>query len=315
MTRLVFSALLLVCLLPPVSVSAGPAEGERVLAVVNGEKITLSDYRRFLLKVDPSLTSARVDEGLLKKAVEEKLILQEASRKGVRVSDQEVETSIREFLKEHRISEAEFEKKIRSQGMSLSDYRRWLKEDTLVLAKTAGRELNGKTVVGEQEERDYYERNRDLYRQWQGAVQLKAILLTFHSRPSAAEATYMELKAMKIADELSRGESFEKLASLYSEDPAKKADGGFGEFREGELIPTVEKAILSLREGGVSNPLWLNEGLYIFRLTSREGERFTPFESVRAAIGGILLKQKRDEQYSAWVRSLWEKSDITFTVQ
>jgi peptidyl-prolyl cis-trans isomerase SurA len=308
------SALLFLSLLVFV-VSAAAAEKERTLATVNGALVTFSDYRRFLLKIDPSVRTDTVDEAILKKVIEETLILQEASRKGVRVSDEEVERSIRDFLKENNLTEKEFEKKISAQGMKPSDYRRWLKENIIVLVKIIGKEVDGKTAVTDGEIRSFYERNRDWYREGEETIQVKAILFKLSDTPSPAEATYLEIKAMKIEAALRRGEPFEKLAGLYSEDPSKESEGAWGEFRKGDLVPAIERRLLQLKEGEVSEPMWRKEGIYIFKVIRREGDRFASFESVKGDIRRTLLQKKRDERYAEWVKSLWEKADIEIRVK
>lgn len=308
------SAPLFFCLLV-FAVSAAGADNERILATVNGAPVTFSDYRRFALKIDPSLRTDGIDGEILKKVVEETLILQEASRQGVRVSDKEVEGSIRDFLKENNLTVKEFEKKISAQGMKPSDYRRWLKDNIIVLVKMIGKEVNDKTAVNDGEIKDYYERNREWYREGEETIKVKAILLKLSDTPSPAEATYLEIKAINIGETLRAGEPFEKLAGLFSEDLSKKSDGDWGEFRKGDLVPAIEKKLLQLKEGEVSGPLWSKEGLYIFKLAKRQAERFAPFESVKEDIRRTLLKQKRDERYAEWVNSLWKKANIEILVK
>jgi len=308
------SALLLLSLIL-FAVSSAGAEKERILATVNGAPVTFSDYRRFVLKIDPSTRTDGVDDAILKKVIEETLILQEASRRGIRVSDKEVEGSIRDFLKENNVTAKEFENKISAQGMKPSDYRRWLKENIIVLVKMIGKEVNDKTAVSDGEIKDYYERNREWYREGEETIQVKAILLRLSDTPSPAEATDLEIRAMKIREALGRGEPFEKLAGLYSEDPSKRSDGAWGEFRKGDLVPAIEKKLLQLKEGEVSGPLWSKEGLYIFKLAKRQGERFAPFESVKEDIRRKLLQQKRHERYAGWVNSLWKKANIEILVK
>ncbi|MGE5300616.1 MAG: hypothetical protein ACM3MB_06585 [Acidobacteriota bacterium] len=58
-----------------------------------------------------------------------------------------MEWSIRDFLKENNLTAKEFENKISEQGMKPSDYRRWLKENIIVLVKMIGKEVNDKTAV------------------------------------------------------------------------------------------------------------------------------------------------------------------------
>ncbi|MGE5300615.1 MAG: hypothetical protein ACM3MB_06580 [Acidobacteriota bacterium] len=69
------SSLLLLSLIM-FAVSSAGAEKERILATVNGAPVTFSDYRMFVLKIDPSTRTDGVDDAILEKVIEETLILQ-----------------------------------------------------------------------------------------------------------------------------------------------------------------------------------------------------------------------------------------------
>jgi len=303
-----FLAFLIVINLLAISPSARGGDG--VLAVVNGEKLTASDYRRFLLKIDPAMTGDTVDGRLLNKAIEEKIIVQEASKRGIKVSGAEVERSIKEFLEENHVSEADFEKRIKERGMSTEEYRKWLREDIIVIAKIIDIDVDGKVVVDDNEMRAYYESNRQQYRKGPETMRVKAIFMKVGSNASPAEVTYVKLKAIKILSELEKGEAFDRLAGLYSEDPSKKYDGTFGEFKKGDLVPALDRRLSEMKEGETSGPVWTMEGVYILKLVKRQNGEFVPFETVKDDIRNLLVKKERDQRYAEWVKVLWEKSVI-----
>ena len=56
---------------------------DRVLATVKEETITLSDYQRFVSETTQKEESKTVDEALLKKMIEEKVVLGEAVRRKI----------------------------------------------------------------------------------------------------------------------------------------------------------------------------------------------------------------------------------------
>src|SRR5512136_2924273 len=80
-------AILVVLCLPENSHGAMP---DRVVAIVNNEAITLTDYKLFVKYIGLQDSGEEVDEGLLKKLIEEKIILCEAKNRGIEVSDGEV---------------------------------------------------------------------------------------------------------------------------------------------------------------------------------------------------------------------------------
>ena len=57
-------------------------------------------------------------------------------------------------------------------------------------------------------------------------------------------------KALKVLYEARQGKDFIALAKEYSDDPAAKKDGGdLGNFKRGEMLADLEKAILPLKTG------------------------------------------------------------------
>jgi peptidyl-prolyl cis-trans isomerase SurA len=293
----------------PVVCFAGADEG--VLAVVNGEPVTLADYRRFLLKVDPSLNRAQVSDKLLKKLIDERLILQEARKKRVVVTDREVEQSIREFILQHKLAEGEFEKTIILRGMTVSDYKKWLKENVIVLAKMLDATVDNGVSVTAKEIEEYYGQNRNLFIREPEKMTVGAIVLLQSENPSPEEITGMKIKSLRIVSELRKGESFGKMASLHSEDPSREKDGVMGDFKRGDLVPALEAVLTVLKDGEVSDPVWLKEGVYILKLIKRIEPVFLPLSEVSATIDSTLRSERRERKYSEWIRSLWERSTIS----
>ncbi|MFN3396632.1 MAG: SurA N-terminal domain-containing protein [Thermodesulfovibrionales bacterium] len=79
---------------------------DRVLATVNDEFITLSDYRIYLKREGYTYTEG-VDEGILNRMIEERLILREARKKGITSTDPEIDEMINEIAKERGVSKDE----------------------------------------------------------------------------------------------------------------------------------------------------------------------------------------------------------------
>lgn len=300
------SAVLLLLLCPPL----WAAEAVAPLALVNGEKVTLADYRLFLLKFPPGTAGEGIDKEILRKLIDEKLILQEARKRGVSVTEEEVQKSIVDFLRESNLSEKAFEEQITGKGMSLKEYRAWLKENIIVLAKLTHLEVDEKVTVEDDEIRRYYAANRDRFVTGPERVRIKAIFLRLEASATLAEVTALKIKALRLVAELKRGTSFDTLAALYPENPLKAQDGVLGEFRKGDLVPALEKGIDALKDGDISPPLWLKEGAYIIKLEGRVRTP-SPLDAVRQDIRNRIYYEKKHALYGAWVKTLWERSAVT----
>ncbi|MEW6109888.1 MAG: SurA N-terminal domain-containing protein [Nitrospirota bacterium] len=290
--------------------NSGALTVDRVLASVNNEIITLSDYKRFVHKIDSVNETDPVDERILKSLIEEKIMLQEAGKKGIDASDDEIQKSITDFQKSNNLTSEEFERSLTEEGLSLNDYKKLLKENIISL-KLIDMEVISKVIVTDEEILNYYNKNKNLFLEHPEKHQIKAIFLKMSSNPSITEVTDLKIKSLKIYRELKDGESFDKMMSLYSEGFLNKHDEMLGEFQQGELIPVLDRRISEMKEGQISEPLWTRDGVYILKLIKKIKEKYTSVNMVKDGIYEILFEQKREEKFNEWMKSLWAKSSIT----
>lgn len=283
---------------------------DRVLAIVNNEVVTLSDYKRFISKAGSSASPEIVDESLLKKIIDDKIILIEAKKNGIIATESEISQIIKEFLKNNNLSDEEFKKRLAEEGMTITEYEVLLKEN-LISLKFIDRELNSKIIVTDKEIDDYYKKNISLFIDKPDRMLVKAIFIKFNDPPTLTGITDLKIKSLKIMSEIKKGEPFEKMIGLYADEPLKSHDGILGEFENGTLIPELDVTISSLNEGEVSKPVWTKEGVYILKMAMKIKGNYTPLTQVKDNIYTTLYQQKREEKFNEWLKSLWEKSSVT----
>lgn len=282
---------------------------DRVLATVNNEIITFSDYRKFAAKLDQPETTDAVNERILKNLIEEKIIQQHARKAGIDASENEVEKTLLEFQTQNNISREELIRSLSEEGMSLDDYKKMLKENIISL-KTIDREVNAKVFVTEAETAAYYQRNKKLFLDKPEKMEVKAILMRLSDSPSVTEVTDLKLKALKVYGQIRSGEPFDRMVSLYSEPGLKSRNGLLGEFEKGVLISQLDRKLSTMKEQEVSEPIWTKEGVYLLFLTKRKDETYIPLDAVRQQIHEKLYHIKKEDKFNEWMKSLWEKSSI-----
>jgi len=287
---------------------------ERVLATVNKEIITLSDYKRFLEKINSTEDAESVNEKILKSLIEEKIILQEAKNKGIDASDTEIGQTIKDFQKQNNLSVIEFEKRLAEEGISLGDYKKLLKENIISL-KLIDKEVNSKVIVTDEDISNYYRNNMKIFMDNPARMQVKAVFLKLSDTPSLTELTDLKIKSLKIYTEIKSGESFDKMVDLYSEETLKNRNGLLGEFEKRDLIPALDKKLSEMSEGEISEPVWTKEGVYILKLVKKTEETYVPLEKIRTQLYSTLHEQKKEEKFNEWMKSLWEKSSIKIKQQ
>ena len=75
-------------------------------------------------------------------------------------------------------------------------------------------------------------------------------------------------------DRVNKGENFNVLATLYSDDQGSAVKGGeLGFVNRGDLVPEFERAAFRLKEGEVSEIVESQFGLHIIQLISRRGDQ------------------------------------------
>ncbi|TAN43102.1 MAG: hypothetical protein EPN25_01250 [Nitrospirae bacterium] len=307
---LLFFSLVVLCCFACLKGVSNAAGEDRIIAEVNGEAVTDAEYRLFLLKDPTPDVRNTVDEKILTRLIEERLILHEAKKRRMTVSDNDVEQSIRDFQQRNSLSPQAFEKTINDKGMDLSQYKKWLKDNIIVIARITDSEVDSKVMVTEKDISDYYNQNRRLFVKDPEKILTGAIIMIMSENPSPDEITMMKLKSLRIYNELKKGTSFDAMVELYSEDPSKGKNGIIGEFRRGELVPELDKKLFGLREGEISEPIWVKEGIFILKHVRSLKETYVPVRDAREHIKATLLKERRETRYRTWIKSLWERSKI-----
>ncbi len=293
--------------------AAVPSDGmtvDRVVATIDKEAVTLSDYLLFAKSLGMPANKDVVDETVLKKLIEEKVILNEARKRGVETSDAEADRMIEELRKESGLSREDFEKEIVGEGMSFQRYRNLMK-DKMTALKLVEADVDSKVVVRDREIENVYNADKQAFVTSPATVDVKAIFLRLGEGATATEITDLKRKALRIAARLKDGENFGALVNRYSDEPLKGKGGKLGEFKKGTLIPQLDEQAFSMKVGEISDPIWVREGVYILKLEDRTAERFRSLAEVREEIRKRLYSQHRESLLSEWVKVLWEKASIT----
>jgi len=308
MINLPFISCIIFVLLITVSASYGFTL-DKVLAVVDNDAITLSDYLLFAKSMG-SGAHADVDEVLLKKLIEEKVMMHEATRRGIEVTDAETDIMIEEVRKESGVSHDDLEGELLKEGMNLKSYKKAIKE-RLVALKLIDAEVDSKVLVTEKEIEEFYSENWKDYVARPAQAEVKAIFLHLSEGATVTEITDLKRKALRIADRLRNSEDFDSLAEQYNDENLKNRQGKLGEFKRGALIAPLDAKAFSMRNGEISGPLWVKEGVYIVKLVNRTDDGLRPLGEVRGEIHKHLFTQMREKILNEWIRSLWEKAFIT----
>jgi len=285
---------------------------ERVVARVNGDIVTLSDFEARQIaevqgaRVPPERVEAYLRENnarILQDAIDDVLLLQRADDLGIRLRPEYIQEVIEGIKKENKIeSDQELERQLRQEGMTLSALKRNI-ERSIVRRQVLSRELENRSTVTEAEARaDYEARKADFTRS--ASVSLQEILVP---------AGQTEL-ARSLIERARAGEDFAELARRHSMAPSKTSGGELGRLNRGEMNPALEAAAFALHVGGVSAPLTTPQGLRIIKVLEKTEDTVVPFETARADILKRLGQERMSKTYEAYVEGLRKGALIKVTV-
>ncbi len=285
---------------------------ERVIARVNGEIVTLSDFEAKQLA---AVQAARVPEGeveaflrqnnarLLEEAMEELLLVDRAAALGFKLRPEYVDQFIDDIKKEQNItSEEEFQAQLKREGLTKEVLRRNI-ERSVVVRQVRSREIDPKAQVSEADVRAEYERRKATDFTRKATVHLMEIVLTGPDAAKAADA---------VATRLKSGEDFETLARQLSTSPSRGAGGDLGRVQPADLNPALARAIEDLHPGEVSAPVAIEDSYRILKVRERMADEVTAFDQVKDRIQEELSAARFEKVYADYIAEL--KKNAVYTV-
>ena len=124
------------------------------------------------------------------------------------------------------------------------------------------------------------------------SVRAQHILLAFPEQATPGQADSVAELAAQLQARAAAGESFESLASEYSDDSGSAVQGGdLGFFTSGVMVPPFEEAAFSLAVGEVSDPVLSSFGIHVIKVTDRKSPTFQAArDSYRDSIVFVRLR-------------------------
>lgn len=197
------------------------------------------------------------------------------------------------------IAEEDF-KKIKGNFKSEQEYNKYLAENGLneqqikenikknIILQNYVKKTSEKVKVTDKESREFYEKNKDSFKQ-QEEVRASHIIILFNKDRDEKKA---ETEINKIYNEIKKGLNFEEAAKKYSEDGSSQVGGDLGFFPRGKMVPEFEEVAFKMNKGEISKPFKSRFGYHILKVTDKKSEKQLSFEEVKQNIENILISEK-----------------------
>ncbi len=276
--RFILSAFILPALLIS-SLSAGAQQmADKIIAIVGKNRIILkSDLETQAAQAaeaDPNFAGdARCN--ILQQMVMQKMLIEQAERDSVVISPEEVEGNLENRIRYYTSLYGSKEKLEEVSGKTIfqlkEDYRDFIKEGMLA-ERVQGQILQNVKITPAEVQSFYAKIPADSLPYFPAMVEMGQIVIAPDVNPEVDQLTRQKLEEIR-EDILKNGADFETKASLYSEDPGSRNNGGdLGTVNRKSVVPEFAAAAFKLQNGEISQIVKTKYGYHIIQMVRRKGE-------------------------------------------
>lgn len=305
---------------PATTLPSSTKPPEAQIARVNGVALTQAQLDEETKRLFPyyAVHGGRVPAGaeaeLRRQAVHDavlhELMYQEARRRNLQVAPTKWQKRIGEIRSSFASRQA-YESAAKKQYGSAAEFERRLRRVMLV-EQLWDAEVIRKSVVTEQEVRNYYQGHQSQYLRPE-SVWLQSITIKV---PTSATPDQKK-EARKIAEQVlikakaaKNYEEFGVLAEQLSQDDWRVMMGDHRWVHRGTVTKDIEPAVFQLKTGEVSGVVESATGYLILRANEHQAQKQMSFDEMKASVRQGLEKEKREQRSKEFEESLRSKAKV-----
>jgi peptidyl-prolyl cis-trans isomerase SurA len=295
---------------------------EEIVARVNNEIITLSDYQKAMAEepkevqqecscsgdqLQTAVTAA--EKNVLRDLIDQQLLIQRAKDMNIDVTT-DVVNRLNDLRKQNNLATIDdLQKAVEESGQSWDDFKQQITDNALT-QEVIRQEVGQQVDVGPDDVQAYYNAHKSDFNRPEEVV-LSQILLSTEGK-TGADLEAVRKKAEDLRTRAMNGEDFAMLAKRYSDDTNTAASGGeLGVYqRDGSLQKPIEDAVFALQKGQVTEPIQVQNGFIILHIDQHYDAGIQPLEVVRDEIQNKLYEQKMDPEMRKYLSQLREESYV-----
>jgi parvulin-like peptidyl-prolyl isomerase len=273
------------------------------VAEIDGDAITVAEFTAEFFPLVEGYNTPSSDqeqealknlkEALLDQLIEKRLILHQAPKMGITVSDEELEEVLTSIKRDY--PEGGFEEFVQDEASLL----RWKEQlhKRLLIEKVISRVSQVTSPIDEKAIRQYYKKHRE---EFVVAEQVRVRQIVVKDRKDAES----------ILRKLKRGDLFDELARRYSLGPEAEEGGDLGSFGRGEM-PEEFDVVFSLQEGEISDIVQSPYGYHIFQVVTKGGRSELDFAQVKEQIRNLIIREEEEKTFQDWLKQIKKQASIT----
>ncbi len=277
--KLRYLLLLTSILLTPFNQVAHSQMLDGVYAIVNDDIITRQEFESAKRAVVSQLNSRKtplpaakiLDRQILERLIIERLQLQVAQRRGIRVSDEQLNQAITSIATRNKITLSQLQKRLAEQGRDYTEFRRGIRRK-LIIQNLLNLAIRNRLRITAEEIDDFLAKERQ-----QGDLNLEYdlshISISIAQDASTDEIQKARNKAETALKALQNGEKFGRVSAQFSDASNALEGGRLGWLPAGQLPLLFTKALRRMKTGDISYLIRAANGFHILKLNAQRGAR------------------------------------------
>lgn len=298
---------------PPAS--AAPNAPNPVILRVNGDPVYAVEVSMLMQSLQTQLEQRgeEVDQAKLariasQRVIEQKLLVQEARRFGVKADELSVARAA-QATEEQSGGRTILEAKLKAAGSNYEQFLEMLREMELMRA-FVDTQIMGNVTVSEEEIATFYKENPEVFEADERAHAYHMIFIVGED----AEAT--ALSATRGRAEAARqlavagDRDFVSVAQEFSEGPSAPTGGDLGWVTRGQLVSPLSETIFSLQPGEISAVVQSRFGFHVATISDRRPAETISLEEASGEIAQLLTQQKTADTVGQLIETLAKKARV-----
>lgn len=309
--------------------------GDAIVAVVNNDVITRRELNESVVSARNNLAAqniqapdtATLERQVLERMISDKAQLQEADRAGIRVSDDQLDATMRRIAEQNGITLQQLREQVHADGLTWDGYRAELGKQ-IRLTRLREQEVDRNIIISEAEVDAFLKEQAAQQNQPGGSpmaggamMQLAQILVRVPEGSSPAQINTLRNKAEALLQRARGGADFAQLAAASSDGEEAMRGGDMGERPMLGWPDLFIQAVSGLQAGEVSDLVQSGNGFHILKVVAREGGQpaatpgrvdLGPKQVTQSRVRHILVKTSAvmsDDQARARLEQIRDRID------
>jgi len=240
-------------------------------------------------------------EPVLQNLIEEKLQVQEAERRGISVTQEELGAALEVVAKQNGVLPDQLGNWLASIGLPAVYFEDQIMAQIL-WAKVVTTGLRPRVNVTEEEVEQEFNRLQEN----RGNPEYLVSQIDFYFGPSRAPDDLLII-AEQLVDQINAGASFEAIAEQFSDNALASLGGDMGWVSEAQVLPELGAALSEMKPGQISAPIRSASGVHVIKLREQRKIMEADIGKIRVNLVQIVLTGLSSNSVQSEQEALIEK--------